>query len=162
LYYKSKQAPMNEEREYLCCVIHHNTGIVSNYDIIHFFQKNRYYPGLTGAVLLCQNQTFVTIEGSSDTIIKKFMELTNLLKSYIQIVSSGPLIDQKRTFNSWNFWLNAQTEYEQRLLVDVNQEDISPLKRILSGQEGKNYITELIHSFLTNEQLNYQDFWKGN
>ncbi len=148
---------MNTEREYLCCIIQ-KTDMINAYDAIDFYEANRYYPGLTGAVILCENQILVVLEGSKETIIKKFMEMTHAFKTFIHIARSEQLVDNKRTFNSWDLGINMTCEENKVLITGINQEEISSLNKMMQEKTEGNELTEFIKSFLANEFLNQNDF----
>jgi hypothetical protein len=148
---------MSSEREYLCCVVQ-KTDMLNAYDAIDFYEANRYYPGLTGSVILCENQILVVLEGSKETIIKKFMEMTNSFKTFIQIVRSEPLINNKRTFNSWDLGINMTCEESKILITGINQEEVSSLNKIMQDKTEGNDLTEFIKSFLSDKFLSHNDF----
>jgi len=141
----------------LCCIIQ-KTDIMNTYDAIDFYEANRYYPGLTGSVILCENQILIVLEGSRETIIKKFMEMTNSFKTFIHIVRSELLIDNKRTFNSWDLGINMTCEESKILITGINQEEISSLTKMMQEKTEGNELVEFIKSFLANEFLNQNDF----
>ncbi len=145
------------EREYLCCIIQ-KTDMLNAYDAIDFYEANRYYPGLTGTVILCENQILIVLEGSKETIIKKFMEMTNSFKTFIHIVRSEMLTDNKRTFNSWDLGINMTCEESKVLITGINQEEISSLNKIMQEKNEGNDLADFIKSFLANEFLNHNDF----
>lgn len=145
------------ERGHLCCILQ-GEGIIKGYDIIHYYQENRYYPGLTGAVVLGENHIMLVLEGPTKLVIQKFMELTETYKAFIQIISTGPFINGERLFNSFDFGLTIESREGSKLVTEHNQEEISSLKKIMNEKTNGNPLRKFIRTFLSKGYANINEF----
>jgi len=142
-------------------------GRESNFglEIMNFYLNNRYFPGLTGAVVFNDKHVLVVLEGEAKMIVDKFMSLTNSVKAFIEVVSTGPLLEDKRSFNSWDLGLNVTNgeSNEIKMVTETNQEEISSLSMILKGREEENDLKKFVKSFLLKgHKTNYNKFWEEN
>jgi hypothetical protein len=154
----------DNEKGHLCFIIQGSDGR-AGIEIMEFYLQNRYYPGLTGAVVFYEGHVMVVLEGEGKIIVEKFMELTESIKAFIEIISSGPLFDEQRTFNSWDLGHSITTggKAEKQLVMEINQEDGSSLRKILNGESKNNKLTGFVRSFLMKgQESNYNKFWEGN
>ena len=141
------------EKGHLCCIIQ-GKGNVTSEDIMEFYRRNRYYPGLTGAVVLGEDHILLVLEGQSSVVVEKFMEMTSSFKAFIEILSTGSLFNNKRTFNSWDFGLNIANKngVGGKLVKEMNQEEVSTLTKILNDELEPNFLTRSVKSFLLKGQ----------
>lgn len=147
----------NNEKGHLCCILQ-GEGLIEGYDIINYYQENRYYPGLTGTVVLCEQHILLVLEGPTKVVIQKFMELTDTHKAFIQIISTGPFVNGERLFNSFDFGLRIEGPEGKKLVTEHNQEEISSLKRILNEKTNGNPLRKFIRTFLSRGYLNLNEF----
>jgi hypothetical protein len=147
------------ERGHLCCILQ-GEGLIQGYDIVNYYQENRYYPGLTGAVVLGENHILLVLEGPTKLVIQKFMELTESHKAFIQIISTGPFINDERLFNSFDFGLRIETSEGKKLVTEHNQEEISSLKKIMNEKTNGNPLRKFIRTFLSKGHVNINEFRK--
>ncbi len=147
----------DNERGHLCCIIQ-GEGIIKGYDILNYYQNNRYYPGLTGAVVLGEHHILLVLEGPNKVIIQKFIELTDNYKAFIQIISTGPFINGERLFHSFDFGLRIEQGEGKKLVTEHNQEEISSLKKIMSEKTAGNPLRKFIRTFLSKGYLNLNEF----
>lgn len=145
------------EKGHLCCILQ-GEGLIEGYDIMNYYQENRYYPGLTGAVVLCEKHILLVLEGPTKVVIQKFMELTDTHKAFIQIISTGPFINGERLFNSFDFGLRIESAEGKKLVTEHNQEEISSLKKIMSEKTNGNPLRKFIRTFLSRGYLNLNEF----
>ncbi len=151
-----------KEKGHLCCVIQAKGGMMTK-DIMNFYRRNRYYPGLTGAVVLGDDHVLLILEGHSDMVIDKFLDITSTFRAYIEIISTGSLIDDKRTFNSWDFGMNSSTKKDEGLINEINQEEVSSINKIMRGEGPENLLTRSIKAFLLKGETNdCNKFWENS
>jgi hypothetical protein len=98
------------------------------------------------------------LEGHTKTVIDKFMELTESHKAFIQIVSTGPFINNERLFSSFDFGLRIESAEGKKLVTEHNQEDISSLKKIMTEKTNGNPLRKFLRTFLTRGHVNLSEF----
>ncbi|HSZ24869.1 MAG TPA: hypothetical protein VK766_04080, partial [Cytophagaceae bacterium] len=74
------------------------------------------------------------------------------------VVRSAPLIDNKRTFNSWDIGIRITCKEEMSLASGFNQEEISSLSKIIQDVKEENPLAAFIKSFLHNDHVNLSHF----
>ncbi len=152
-----KSMDKKNEKGHLCCIIQ-GDDLIEGYGITNYYQENRYYPGLTGAVVLCEQHILLVLEGPTQVVIQKFMELTESHKAFIQIISTGPFINGERIFSSFDFGLRIEEGDSKKLVTEHNQEEVSSLKRIMSERTNGNPLRKFIRTFLSRGYLNINEF----
>ncbi len=145
------------EKGHLCCILQ-GEELIKEFGIMEYYKENRYYPGLTGAIVLCEKHVLLVLEGPAKLVIQKFMELTEKHSSFIQVVSTGPFIQGERLFNSFDFGLRIEGRDGNKLVTEHNHEEISSLREIMNERTRGNPLRKFIRAFLSNGDVNLNLF----
>lgn len=147
---------------YYICYKSHKSPLISDEDIItilNYAQKSNIDNAITGMLLYFENNFIQFIEGDASKVKLLYSKIAlDKRHTDVKILSEGKITE--RFFQNWVMGFRILSEFDLQEMIQMNNIGHFTVDDLLN--EAKPHISmELMKSFYTNGELNYQKFWKG-